>query len=389
VSAVSPHRQILPGPAPLEESGVARPFAPAPGILDALIGGDGSGREALARGEALCVVTGQQPGFPLPLGLSLQKAATAIAQADRLSEQSGRAVLPLFWNAADDSDFDEARGQMLARPGAPPLSIRLPGELARKGGFVGDLPVAAAYRDFATLLAADTLPADWSLPEGEDLGGQQGRIIAELFRPWGLLVLDARSPSLRLAAHRLFLDYAERRSEFAALLDETGEMLKSELGERPLRKGLGERALFFLKRRRRVLPTADDYGEELATRLAARPVELSPNAALRPLVQDFILPVAAAVLGPAEWNYHRQLRPTFDLMDLRFPAALPRLAAAWGGDFALGLNDRGRFSSPLARPGHPLGDPAGLVALAHEHLSNWDKGDLVALELAHDGEEGV
>ncbi len=380
-------RQSLNHPVPLAESAPPRPFAPIPELLAALEGGDPAGRAALARGEALFVVTGQQPGFPLPLGLSLQKAATAVAHADRLARKTGKPVLPLFWNAADDSDFEEARGQVMVRPGREPLAFRLPVDMARKGGFVGDLPVSAAYGEFVEQLAKGEPCSSWTLQAGEDLGQHQGRIIADLFRPWGLFVIDARNPAIRMAARELFHVYAARRQEFSDLLDDTGEVLVAELGERPLRQGLGERALFFLKRRRRVLPTADAYGEELAARLAARPDELSPNAALRPLVQDNILPIAAAVLGPSEWNYHRQLRPLFDLLEVRFPAALPRLAAAWQGDQACGLDDRGRRSSPLVRPGHPLGDPRRLVDLAQEHLENWENGDLIAFEIAE--AEGV
>ncbi len=369
-------------PASLIESAPPRPFAPAPEVLTALDGGDPSGLAALTRGEALFVVTGQQPGFPLPLGLTLQKTATAIAQARRLARRTGKPVLPLFWNAADDSDFEEARGQMLARPGREPLAIRLPKTMARKGGFVGDLAVATAYGEFAAKLGGGELASSWELKAGEDLGTQQGRILAELFRPWGLFVIDARNPALRLAARELFLDYADRRQEFAGMLDEAGNELAAELGERPLRRGLGERALFFLKRRRRVLPAAEGYGDELVARLATRPEELSPNAALRPLVQDRILPIATAVLGPSEWNYHRQLRPLFDLLEVRFPAALPRLAATWQGDHLRGLDDGGRHSSPLTRQGHPLGDPAKLVDLAQDHLGNWENGDLFAFEIA-------
>ncbi len=374
-------RQILDRPAALPESGIAKPFAPTSAILEALSGGEPDGRQALSRGEALFVVTGQQPGFPLPLGLSLQKAATAVALAGRLRESLGRPVLPLFWNAADDSDFEEARGQMLARPCASPLAVRLPGTMARKGAYVGDLQIAEAYREFACNIAGADPAESWAPRADEDLGDQQGRIIAELFRPWGMYVLDGRSPALRRAAGELFIRYARRRLDFAALLDEAGERLGSELGERPLRTGLGERALFFLRRRRRVLPGIEEYGAELERRLAEKPAELSPNAALRPMVQDSVLPVAAAVLGPAEWNYHRQLRSLFELMEIRFPAALPRLSAAWRGDLALGLDDRGRHSSPLIRLDHPLGDPEALVALADEHLRIWQAGGSVAFEL--------
>lgn len=363
----------LPQPQSLPDDGPAVPRPVAAELLAALRGGDAEARRGLAGGEALLVVTGQQPCFPLPLGLTLQKAATAVALARRLADRLSRPVLPLFWSGADDSDFEEARAQLLARPGRPPLRVALPAALERRGAFVGGLAIGAAWRDYAELAPE---AAGWAPRPGEDLGTQQARLLAELFAPWGLLVLDARESALRRAGRGLFLTYAERRQDFAAAIDTEGDRLAAGLGRRPLRAGLGERALFFLRGDRRNLPHGEVYADQLDKRLKARAEDLSPNAALRPLLQDAVFPVAAAVLGPGEWDYHLQLRPGYETLGQAFPPAWPRLRAAWAGDEAVGLDDAGRASSPLARSGHPLASPRRLVQLAAEHLEDWERGRL-------------
>lgn len=359
------------------------PFPVNPRLLDGIEGGSEEARRDLAAGRAYLVVTGQQPCFPLPLGLTLLKIATAVELAAALAGKLGAPVYPLFWNGADDSDFEEARGLKLARAGAPPLSVAMRASHARKGGFVGDLRHGIAFAECRSLAAGDGLGRFEPLGD-EDLGEHQGRILRDLFLAAGLMTIDARSEALRGAAGALFMSYAERRSEFAAMLDRRGDELESELGTRPLRRGLGERALFFLRRRRRVLPPAEDYGRELVARLRERPDELSPNAALRPLIQDGVLPVAAVVLGPSEWNYHLQLRELFALLEVPFPEAVPRLSAAWAGDPARGLDDEGRYSSPLTWPDHPLADPELLASLARRHLETWSRGKWMQFQLPGD-----
>lgn len=374
-------REAMSPPRALAGDALPQPFAPAHALIDAMAGGSAEARRDLAAGRARLVIAGQQPCFPLPLGLTLQKAATAVALSRRLSERSDYPVYPLFWSGADDSDFEEARGQRIARERGAPLQVSLNAGLQRKGAQVGDLPVAPAFDEYSALPMIPTVDATLMPMREEDLGAHQQRLLAGAFAPWRLFVLDARCPALREAAIGLYLRYAERRAEFSKRLDRAGDQLELELGRRPLRRGLGERALFFLRRGRRLLPPPREYGEELERRLAAKPGELSPNASLRPLIQDAVLPVAAAVLGPAEWDYHTQLRAPFELMEIPFPAAWPRLRANWAGDAALGLDDEGRRSSPWAWPGHPLADVQTLVDLADEHLEAWSRGEYTRLHL--------
>jgi bacillithiol synthase len=57
--------------------------------------------------------------------------------------------------------------------------------------------------------------------------------------------------------------------------------------------------------------------------LAAAP-ELSPNALLRPVVQDSILPTVASILGPAEAAYIAQSEVLYSWILGRMPVAVPR-----------------------------------------------------------------
>jgi uncharacterized protein YllA (UPF0747 family) len=58
--------------------------------------------------------------------------------------------------------------------------------------------------------------------------------------------------------------------------------------------------------------------------LELSPDRFSPNAALRPVVQDAILPTVASVLGPSELLYHAQIRDLYKHFGVFRPCLLPR-----------------------------------------------------------------
>jgi uncharacterized protein YllA (UPF0747 family) len=64
-----------------------------------------------------------------------------------------------------------------------------------------------------------------------------------------------------------------------------------------------------------------------AEELAARAESLSPNALLRPVVQDSMLPTAAYVGGPAELAYLAQSEVIYRQLLGRMPVAVPRQSA--------------------------------------------------------------
>ncbi|HEU4951574.1 MAG TPA: bacillithiol biosynthesis BshC [Holophagaceae bacterium] len=95
---------------------------------------------------------------------------------------------------------------------------------------------------------------------------------------------------------------------------------------------------------------------------------LSPGAALRPLMQSLMLPVAAVVLGPSERAYWRLVEPLWERVGLTAPRILARprvfvlprgarLEPAQLG--ALKAGDWSAFAVPdAARPSSKLPDPA-------------------------------
>ncbi|HRS95536.1 MAG TPA: bacillithiol biosynthesis BshC, partial [Candidatus Latescibacteria bacterium] len=79
-------------------------------------------RKALRRLEdgALCVITGQQAGILTGPLYTVYKALSAVAWARALESLLGEAVVPVFWIAGDDHDYEEvAHVAVPGRTGLP------------------------------------------------------------------------------------------------------------------------------------------------------------------------------------------------------------------------------------------------------------------------------
>jgi bacillithiol biosynthesis cysteine-adding enzyme BshC len=64
--------------------------------------------------------------------------------------------------------------------------------------------------------------------------------------------------------------------------------------------------------------------EELVKLAEREPEKFSPNALLRPVVQDYLLPTAAYIAGPSEISYYAQSEVVYRQVLGRMPVILPR-----------------------------------------------------------------
>jgi bacillithiol synthase len=318
--------------------------------------GFGAGDVALANIERLrqgaaAVVTGQQVAlFGGPL-LTLLKAATAIRKAQDATTASGREHVPIFWLASEDHDLAEVdQVALLSKSGVETLRLGLKaarplpvGALAVDGGsHEGLQELESALNHASELLGwapiCDVLRECYA--PGATLAGAFGRLLTKVFATQGLIVMDAASRAFHAMGAGVLRAALERADELEdALLVRSRELeaagyhaqvlvtadhsllfiIDAETGARlPLRRA----AEGAWKAGVRVYST-----EELLEVLRAEPERLSPNALLRPVFQDAILPTAAYVGGPAEVAYFAQSEVLYRRILGRVTPVLPRLMA--------------------------------------------------------------
>ncbi len=294
--------------------------------------------------RALAVVTGQQPGCVGGAVLVLLKAATAIALARRLRGRLGRPVVPVFWNAADDVDFDEIARVAWPTPAGEMLFLELPQEGRQAQGFVGDLPAAGddvAASAAATLLAPASRDALRRVvpARARDHGDWVAQLLQKVFPE--LAVLDARLPALRQLAAPLFRRYLDLGEQASAILARDREALVAAGFPPTLAPESIRQPLFLVEggKRRKV----DGAPTPLRLALEHDPASVAGNVVLRPLVQDLLLPVLASVVGASEIGYLHEIHGLRALLGVPSPAVVPRLALtllepeAWEGAQRLDL----------------------------------------------------
>ena len=292
--------------------------------------------DALRDGRALAVVTGQQPAILGGALLTLYKVATACALARIATERLGVPAVAIYWNGADDVDRGEIASSSLVDAGGILHRFTLPDGTPPPRTMVGTVAPGAYDAAVASVLAgAAGAPGERVVREAvtsararsKDLGEFASALVLALLDGSPLLVLDARSRTLRRAGGELFRRYAKSRVEIERAVNARGDEMAHAGLPRPISTESASLCLFATPGIERVR-LSDEEAVATMERLAAEdPAALSPNVVLRPVLQEHLFPDCAFVAGPGEAAYLAQIAPAFDLLGVRPPRVYPRLLA--------------------------------------------------------------
>ena len=306
--------------------------------------------ERLKNGAA-AVVTGQQVAlFGGPL-LTLLKAATAIRKAKDATAVSGREHVPVFWLASEDHDLAEVdQVSLLTKTSVETLTLGLKverplpvGALRVDGGSEdGRLRLEAVLDQASELLGwapVSELLRESYAPDA-NLAGAVGRLLTKIFAEQGLVVMDAASSEFHALGAPVLRAAIEQADELEAALLARSKELEAAGYHAQVLVVPGHSLLFLIDEetgaRLPLRRTADSgwkagsrvyTSDELLAVLETTPERLSPNALLRPVFQDCILPTAAYIGGPAEIAYFAQSAVVYEKILGRVTPVLPRLSA--------------------------------------------------------------
>jgi len=305
----------------------------------------GAGAETLANLDrlqegAVAVVSGQQVGLFSGPAYSVYKALTAVQIAEELT-RGGIPSVPIFWMATEDHDLDEVRHASWFEQGKL-IRFELP-LIAETGRPVGRIslgtqiePLVQAAAELLAKQGSDLLAqylVESYRPE-ETYGSAFGKLFARLFAQQGLILMDPLDNGLHKVAAPLYQHALAERDALNEKLLQRGKDLDRAGFDAQVKVTSRSTLLFHLADGVREVITASNgkfqagektwQREELVHLTHTEPENFSPNALFRPVVQDYLLPTAAYIAGPAEISYFAQSEVVYRHLLGRMPVMLPR-----------------------------------------------------------------
>ena len=285
--------------------------------------------ELLRKENTVAVLTGQQAGlFTGPL-YTVYKALSAVRMAECLHSR-GHDAVPVFWAATEDHDFDEVSHAVVADSESNLSRISYQPDSYVEKEPVGRVSIATDVEECIVALLA-VLPETEFTPvlarmlrssyaAGETFGTAFASLIARMFEPFGLIVLDPLDPAIKRLAAPIYAQAVMHSTELVASIIERGKKLIEAGYHTQVEAGADYFPLFWHDDdgRRRTLRRADDgsvhvsgtktqFPIDALGRIAAeQPERFSPGVMLRPVVQDYLFPTLCYFGGGAEIAYFAQ-----------------------------------------------------------------------------------
>lgn len=345
--------QANPITAPISLSGVVDRGAPlAENLGDSLIayGAARRNRELLLSGEAVCVTTGQQPGLLTGPVMTIYKALSAAALADRLTESMGRPVVPVFWVAGDDHDFEEAnhlhlisaanevsvvtlRDREATGPALPIHQEVLGQDIGPVFELIREITPDTEFRESVLDRCARHYTPD------NTMASAFAHFVADVLSEMGIVVFEPYTNAAKRAVVPLMKSAITDAARITRGVMERNDQLLANERQVPVAVHEDHTMVMMLgaEGRDRIIMDGDQFllrrsgerftGDDLLGLLESEPARFSPNVLLRPVVEAQLLPTVVYVAGPTERAYWEQTGPIFDTLGVTQQVALPR----WSG----------------------------------------------------------
>lgn len=304
--------------------------------------------EALQSENAVTITTGHQLNLLTGPLYSIYKVAQVISLCKIMNEKDAAfRYIPVFWMATEDHDFDEINhiylfGNKISWE-KENQQDKIVGEIIPAGiaSFLDQ--ITDKYKDEALRKELEKFTEIYQ--QSTSLAAATRSIMNALFKEYGLVIIDGNDAQLKTAFAPIAQKEIEEEFVYNAVSATNKSLENSGFHQQVF---VRECNLFHIDTngiRTRIAKTEGGFTmgdklwtkEELTKEIATNPVQFSPNALLRPVYQEAILPNIAYIGGGGEIAYWLQLSGVFEALNLTFPLLRVRdsLVLLRGGD----LND--------------------------------------------------
>lgn len=289
----------------------------------------------LSLANSVTITTGHQLNLMTGPVYFIYKILHAIKLCDEMNKYQGKFnFIPIFWMATEDHDFEEINyfyfNKNIIHWNEKHRDFV--GEISTKGlkEILSDFYEQLKYYPFGKEVRKIIEKSYFS---SANLSDATRILVHELFKEYGLLFIDGNSKSLK----KLFIpfvkdDITEKRS--FQIISSTIKKLKSnhyniQVNPRKIN-------FFYHKNWERnridetngtyyILGSCKNFSErEILKEIDEHPENFSPNALMRPVYQEVLLPNVAYIGGNAEITYWLELKDYFITQNIPFPILVPR-----------------------------------------------------------------
>lgn len=304
--------------------------------------------ERLKDENSVVVIGGQQAGLLTGPMYTIHKIISILQLAKQQEEKLNIPVIPVFWIAGEDHDYDEInhiylsddvrlKKHQLYQPieGKPSISnIPKDNDQIKKwlDGVLGSLEETLFTKNVSKQLYL-------ALEKANNYVDFFSHIIFTLFEEEGIVLMDSAHPEIRQLEKSHFTKMIENQETIASTVYETKQELEQAGFPIMMDTELNSGHLFYEYQNERLLLERTEEGywtdkadmlhlttEELVQVVQETPERLSNNVVTRPLMQESLFPTLAFVGGNGEIAYWSTLKGAFHCLGMNMPPVIPRLS---------------------------------------------------------------
>lgn len=304
--------------------------------------------ERLKDENSVVVIGGQQAGLLSGPLYSLNKVISIIRLAKEQEAALKVPVIPVFWIAGEDHDYDEINHMFTLRNKKLHKHTTKQQQVIKKS--VSHIPLdkeqtkewlLTSFQDLQETVHTKDLYEGLmrSLEKATTFVDFFAHVIFDLFPDEGLVLIDAANKELRALESDYFQTMLEYERPIAESVYTSIQQLQQKGYAIPLEVEEADAHLFYhdqgnervlLKRFGKDYVGKNDEVQltkkELLEVATKNPEKLSNNVVTRPLMQEMVFPTLAFLAGDGEISYWAALKGAFAALDLKMPPVVPRLS---------------------------------------------------------------
>lgn len=307
--------------------------------------------ERLKDTNSVVVIGGQQAGLLTGPFYTINKIISIIQFARQQESKLQIPVVPVFWIAGEDHDYDEINHIFLSdlpRMKKHKIDQHITDKQSISQVSIDKESADLWLKDIFKQLSETEYTKDLyetiqaCLNQSETYVDFFAHLIFKLFQDEGLVLIDSGHPDVRRLESSFFMEFIEKQPMIASNVYASFQQIKQLGYSVSLDVDINDAHIFYHNEKERILLERDQNQnwigknnevmlttEALLKIAEETPELLSNNVVTRPLMQELLFPSLAFIGGDGEISYWSVLKGAFHAMGIKMPPVLPRLSFSY------------------------------------------------------------